>query len=303
VTRSTRLVAPLTVLVAGLLLVGLTQPRSSVRAADGGVVEIVQHVQVEGGVIERRSYVEANEAEAAIAESASGNGVAAQYNINPGRWAVSSMPVTVRVNTTLEAPRPPLTPAVQNAVDEWSSVSPTTFRFVLGPTTTAGPGLCDNNSQGNEDPHTDGVNVVTYVNLQPGFLGLTCSYQPNDAPNVQTEFDTELAYGANWGAGSITSDQYDLWSTVLHEMGHAAGMGHSCFSPSTCVGAAGDAAMNFALGHGQTKRSLTDDDRNGLRALYPLSGPTLPPPSPTPTPIPPFQHNFAIKVGVVARTQ
>ena len=304
-----RAFVPATVLVCALVVLVTLVPRTAARAADTGVVEVVRVSHAAGGTVERRVLVQADSPDdaSAIADSVVGAedaGVTAQYHVNPWKWPTGSMPVVVRVNSSLEAPRPPLTPAVQNAVEQWSGVSPTTFAFVLGPTTTAAGGLCDNNAHGNADPHTDGVNSVSYSSTLPsGVLGLTCSYQPDDDPTVLQEFDTELNYAINWGAGDITAQQYDLWSTVLHEMGHALGLGHSCFSSLSCTGVAGDAVMNYALGKGQTKRVLTDDDRAALKAQYPLAGPTLPPPSPSPTPFPEFQRNYASKIGFIARTQ
>jgi hypothetical protein len=76
---------------------------------------------------------------------------------------------------------------------------------------------------------------------------------------------------------------FDFASTLLHELGHVAGLDHS---------AAAGAVMLPRLGRGQQRRALTDDDIAGLRSLYPAAEPPQPPATPppddepTPQPIP-----------------
>jgi hypothetical protein len=79
---------------------------------------------------------------------------------------------------------------------------------------------------------------------------------------------------------------------MLHEMGHAAGLGHSCEQDTKNCSAEGQAAvMYYALSHGQMKRTLTADDKAGLMALYPSDVQT----------IPPFEHNFAVRAASIVR--
>lgn len=52
--------------------------------------------------------------------------------------------------------------------------------------------------------------------------------------------------------------EWDLYSTVLHELGHGLGLGHGL--PSS--------VMSSTLAPGTQRRALTEDDLAGLRALY-----------------------------------
>lgn len=63
-------------------------------------------------------------------------------------------------------------------------------------------------------------------------------------------------------------DNYDLQNTVMHELGHAVGLAHSSQS---------DRAVMFPLAYpGEVnKRTLSDDDIDGLRLLYATASSTL----------------------------
>ena len=225
-------------------------------------------------------------------------GVTAQYLLNRRKWLPSALPVRVSYNPELESPRPSIADAIANAIQQWSAVSPSTFAFVYAGTTTANTDACED--------HADGVNTVAYVTtLQSGVLGLTCTYYTSDDSSVVLEFDMRLNWTFDWGAGpTIGANQYDLASTVLHEFGHAAGLGHSSLST---------AVMYFALAKHTMKRTLTFDDTSGLRAQYPGGDLLVPPPAPTPTldpspaptaaptPVPVFSGAFRYRAPALVR--
>ncbi|KAL4633763.1 hypothetical protein ACB092_04G145600, partial [Castanea dentata] len=63
----------------------------------------------------------------------------------------------------------------------------------------------------------------------------------------------------NWSIDNPNVDQLDLVSVLTHEIGHILGLQHS-----TNV----DAIMYPFMNRGMTKRELTDDDIDGIAALY-----------------------------------
>ena len=104
----------------------------------------------------------------------------------------------------------------------------------------------------------------------------------------------ELSSTVQWSTAETTpGNRYDLRSTILHEMGHAAGLGHT---------SDGSAVMYASLKAGTQKRSLTADDRDGLLAAYPGTAPTPSPATPTPTAVPPvISRDYAIVTANLAR--
>ncbi|OWM85825.1 hypothetical protein CDL15_Pgr012075 [Punica granatum] len=64
----------------------------------------------------------------------------------------------------------------------------------------------------------------------------------------------------NWSISTPTTDQTDLESVTLHEIGHTLGLAHSQ-DP--------DAVMYAYINTGVIKRQLQQDDINGIQALYP----------------------------------
>jgi hypothetical protein len=88
--------------------------------------------------------------------------------------------------------------------------------------------------------------------------------------------DMHLDADEAWRSGA----NVDLYSVVLHEAGHALGLGHS------------DRPGAVMYPYYKLSTGLTDDDIAGIRALYgsnvpPPAAPPTPAPSPTPTPAPP----------------
>lgn len=298
-----RALVPVIVLVFGLCLAVGARGSSASGDSPAGIhlVERTRTVQVGGYILEKHVLMDASEVsdiDATVTqvtgigiEGEEPGSVTAQYVINPWKWPAQSLPVRVYYNPSLESPRPNPVPSIQDAVSQWSAVSPSTFSMTYSGATSATPGACDD--------VPDGINVVAYVTtLDKGVLGLTCSFRQASRPDTTVEFDMELAWGFDWGAGTFVGpNQYDVSSTILHEMGHAAGLGHSLDKNSV---------MYFALGKAQMKRSLTDDDKSALRAQYPVVATattvsTPPAVVPTAVPIPVFNHFFAVIAPGVSR--
>ncbi len=189
-------------------------------------------------------------------------------------WAFPSMPIQVVYNPDFDLNGTPETVALlgplQRAMSAWSSVP--TLGLVLeygGTTTRTGIGC---------DVGTDGANLVRFSSTLPdGVLGKTCTgSRTSPAGSFIFEFDIDIdidiANDAPWSTSAVPPlTAFDMDSVVLHEVGHAVGLGHSTDN---------SAVMFTSIARGVRRRAPTSDDVAGLQSLYGA------PPTPTPTPIP-----------------
>ena len=151
------------------------------------------------------------------------------------------------------------TDGILNAVmSTWNGVDGSSFVFINNGTTTTCPSLVK--ECGNQN--FDGKNDFGWVNIkQPHTLGVTYYHTTID------EIDVALTTNKR-----ISWTTYDAHSVVLHELGHALGLGHSEVN---------DAVM-YASYQG-VRQTLHDDDVCGVLELYSTSGCTVnnnPPPPP-----------------------
>ena len=210
-------------------------------------------------------------------------GVTAAYLVNKNNWTLNDVPVQVAFNATDSPVQHDPETLVRNAMERWSGVSGSYFRFEWAGTTDVGASTCGNPFK------VDGVNSVTFVTtMSPVTLGITCTvWRPNAGPNAPlVEFDMQLNANINWGSGAIIHPgEYDLASTILHEFGHAAGLGHPCNSSGsgTCTAAEEASVMYPSLTSQVQKRNLRQDDIDAMLEAYPQSAAT-PTPSPTAAP-------------------
>ncbi len=145
---------------------------------------------------------------------------------------------------------------LQDAMDTWTCN--TSINWNLGATTTTGFG-------------NDGENVVLFDNTLPaGVLGrMTSRFSGGATGSCNTtntvwwvnELDLQVrpdppTAGTSWQYGPSTpsSSEYDMETLLLHELGHAQGLGHRIASGQT---------MHYAMANGTSARSL---DTNEIRA-------------------------------------
>ena len=95
---------------------------------------------------------------------------------------------------------------------------------------------------------------VGWSPLPPPALGVTWYL-----PGVQ-EADLVLNMLVPWVAGCTPGPRIDLFSVVLHELGHVAGLGHS-----------GDPSAVMAPSYTGPRCAPAADDQAAVRALYPGS--------------------------------
>ncbi|NML63969.1 T9SS type A sorting domain-containing protein [Hymenobacter sp. RP-2-7] len=107
----------------------------------------------------------------------------------------------------------------------------------------------------------DNESIVRFDNLvdalPAGVLGRTYSYYSGCTMSgiltwVLMETDYVFSASANWnfGSGGPAASQYDFQSVALHELGHGLQLAH-------IISATG--AMNYAIGNGQARRTLSAD--------------------------------------------
>lgn len=203
--------------------------------------------------------------------------VTAQWLPWSWQWAPSEFPVRVAYNPS-GAPASVGPDAVLAGLQAWSGVATSAFRFQYA-------GITDNSAT-ILDFGPDGENVVSWRSLdclQSCVLGITTK---QEAHEVDMLLNSNPAAAEQLGVGTAVD-----WKTViLHELGHMAGLEHSCPVPfGPCTAAEADAVMFYQ--YRGTLRVLAPDDIAGISTLYPAVSsptPTPPVPSPTPTPYPEF---------------
>lgn len=176
-------------------------------------------------------------------------------NVPAGTWPDDGVPVVFRLSASSadDALAPSLPAEFDVALHTWSRVGCTAWRGrfedVVGPA-----------------PADDGVNVVVIhrdawpAELIPGAIAQTVVH--TDARGSYRDADIHLnavdhAFSLDGRDGTV-----DLRSVLVHELGHALGLGH----------ASDPVATMHATGSGLRWRSLEADDRAGVCALYPGTG-------------------------------
>lgn len=212
--------------------------------------------------------------------------VAAQWLPWSWKWDNAEIPVKVAYNPT-GAP-PGAGPGVVTAgLGAWSAVPTSSFRFQYA-------GVTDNTATVAEFG-PDGENVISWQSLD---CSVSCVLGVTSKDPVAHEVDMLLnsnpAAAEQLGVGT----KVDWRTVVLHELGHMAGLEHSCPVPfGPCTAAEGEAVMFYQ--YRGILRTLAPDDIAGISALYPVSNSASPTPGsgPTTTPTPYPEYPVFIEKG------
>lgn len=203
--------------------------------------------------------------------------VSAQWLPWQWKWDAAELPVKVAYNPT-GAPPGAGPGVITPGLEAWSAVPASSFRFQYG-------GITENTATvAAFGP--DGENVISWQALDcthSCVLGIT-SKDPV-AHEVDMLLNSNPAAAEQLGVGT----KVDWRTVVLHELGHMAGLEHSCPVPfGPCTAAEADAVMFYQ--YRGVMRSLAADDIAGISALYPVGSNPAPTPGadPTPTPFPEF---------------
>lgn len=167
------------------------------------------------------------------------------------KWNTSS--VTYRINTS-GGPSGSLS-AIQASMQTWTDVSTSSFTFLYGGASTSSS--CGSN---------DGVNRTCFGSMgSTGTLAInTIWYYTSTGRIVDTdiEFNTDYTYKTD---GS--SNAYDVQGIATHEFGHSLSLADLYSSSDS------DKTMYGYGSKGETKkRTLAQDDKNGITYLYPSGG-------------------------------
>ena len=163
--------------------------------------------------------------------------------------------------------------AVTASANTWNGVGGANWSFTGGSETSGDTAACRDSAGA-----LDGRNTVGWVPQSGSVLAVTCSwYRQDGTPYTAIEFDMEVSPSWNWTIGA-TGVGIDVQSVMVHEFGHALGLGHEqtagCPGPVMCT----------PYTSGTLNRSPRQDDINGVIALYGAT--SSPTPAPTPAPVP-----------------
>lgn len=184
-----------------------------------------------------------------------GDGVSAQAQPWGWLWDVEGQPVQVAYNPD-GAPSHFSVANVQYALELWSSVESSSFAFEYAGETTATASM---NVSGRDD-----ANVVAWQDLgcdEGCVLGLTTK----SFDDHEVDISLNSHPGAKLGDGS--NGTYDALTVFIHELGHMAGLEHSCPVLGPCTDDEFDAVMYYA--YSSLQHTLGADDIEGITSLYP----------------------------------
>lgn len=181
-----------------------------------------------------------------------------------GRWpSYSNVYFLVRSGF----PSSSYTTAINNGFNQWNEAEPAAI----------GPDFFNNGSTtvtGNADaPCSATYNGIYWRDLDylgPGVLGYTphCENLSGTVTRFSMSIDADRAWYA--GTGTPSSSQYDLFSVVSHEGGHATGWaGHFSTTESICDDNASQATMCPTVSPGTVRlRTLSTHDIHTFASAY-----------------------------------
>jgi hypothetical protein len=180
-----------------------------------------------------------------------------------GRWLYFELPGTIAYNPANEPPGLNTMSALAAAAATWTNVPGHYFRF-MPPTTTSVQQSFHPDTGCPSDEAIDGINTVQWSTgwgESETLLAVTCLWGGTLAGDGKfriTEFDIWVRSDGPWSTTGAF-DAFDLPTVLLHELGHAIGLGHD---PDAST------VMFAFLDLGEQKRTPTAEDAAGVLHLY-----------------------------------
>lgn len=190
-----------------------------------------------------------------------------------GRWAEADLPIPVTYAFETDSATTSMLGAGLWGMSRWAALAGHTFRFALTGAAAKQPEPlgCTSGRKVND------INDISFRPLPTRLLGSTCvfTYRQGDIDGNKRigEFDLEMSTAVNFSWKDTTPpDAYDVYTVMLHELGHALGLGHTT---------ATTALMYESTAPGVQHRDLSPEDELAIRSLYPV-GPKPPAAGPMP---------------------
>ncbi len=247
-----------------------------------------------GATVEEVSHGHDDEADHAGEEQDDHDGlnrVRAQWMPWGWTWEDHELPVPVHYNPNGALDFFTEADVIQ-ALDTWTNVPPARFAFEYAGETSAPASM---NVGG-----PDGLNVIAWQDLGCE-IGCVLGITTKSFETHEVDISLNTHPGARLGDG--TDGTYDVLTILLHELGHMAGLEHSCPAFGPCTDEELDAIMFHA--YQGIRHELGEDDIEGISSLYPAedgvtSSEPLDPPGDSHDPLPATEEDASIAVQLDA---
>lgn len=181
-------------------------------------------------------------------------------------WDDSEIPVSYKINNGASSAE---RSAIQTSFDTWENVSTSSMAFSDG-------GLTSSTSYGDYDDQNIVGLSLDFGENEAGTIAVCSAWYYSDTGHV---VDTDIKFNAknfSWATDS-SADKMDVQNIGTHEIGHISSL------DDLYSGADSEKTMYGYGTEGETrKRSLHQDDIDGVSYIYPEGSPS-PGPSPAPT--------------------
>ncbi len=179
------------------------------------------------------------------------------YGFGSRKWGGSNPTVTYLINAnTPDIPGTGERTAITNTFSEWNINSGAQFSFTDGGNTNSTSVIYDGN------------NIIFWGNIDGagGTLARnTYWYYPNTGTIIES--DIEFDDGEDWSLNP-ESGEFDVETVTLHELGHTFNF-YDYYHPDDA-----SKVMYGYSSYGSIKRSITDSEKDGAKAIYGFSGQT-----------------------------